>query len=143
MTETDALLVGGRLIPFWRNCEEGGGRQGVVHQPRTFDAVLWFQGTAAVPCLEEGPKTCTDVWDRLRRAGEWDFFLCLAWFSGLSRPLAPFCDRVSLENSTGLSHFARAKFFRCGNFFSICELPNWHAAILIFLWRGAVDEPLF
>jgi hypothetical protein len=47
----------------------------------TFDAVLWFQGTAAVPYLEEGPKTRPDVWDRLWQPCEGELFLFAAWFN--------------------------------------------------------------
>ena len=48
-------LEGRKLIPFWR----GKGREGinlkrVFTEPRTFDLVLWIQGTAAVPYLEKG-----------------------------------------------------------------------------------------
>ncbi len=81
LDEADALLAGKRLIPFWRNSEKGVNLRRVFTQPRTFDAVLWFQGTAAVPYLEDGPKTRPDVWDRLWRAFEGDLFLFAAWFN--------------------------------------------------------------
>ncbi len=81
LDEADALLAGKRLIPFWRNSEKGVNLRRVFTQPRTFDAVLWFQGTAAVPYLEEGHKTRPDVWERLWRAFEGDLFLFAAWFN--------------------------------------------------------------
>ena len=81
LDEADALLAGKRLIPFWRNSAKGVNLRRVFTQPRTFDAVLWFQGTAAVPYLEEGPKTRPDVWERLWRAFEGDLFLFAAWFN--------------------------------------------------------------
>jgi hypothetical protein len=82
LDEADALLAGKRLIPFWRTSEtKGVNLRRVFTQPRTFDAVLWFQGTAAVPYFEDGPKTRPEVWDRLLRAFEGDLFLLAAWFN--------------------------------------------------------------
>jgi hypothetical protein len=113
MVATDALLAGKRLIPFWRDCEKGEESQGVFTQLRTFDAVLGFQGTAAVPYVEEGPKGRPDVWDRLWWAFEGNLLLSAAWLDGLSRPSALLCDRVSLENCTGLWDFLRKEFCLC------------------------------
>jgi hypothetical protein len=81
LDEADAVLSGKRLIPFWRNSEKGVNLRRVFTEPRTLDLVLWFQGTAAAPYLEEGPKTRADVWERLMRAFEGDLFLFAAWFN--------------------------------------------------------------
>jgi hypothetical protein len=81
LDEADSLLQGKRLVPFWRNSDKGVNLRRVFTEPRTFDLVLWVQGTAAVPYLEDGPKTRPEVWDRLFRAFEGDLFLFAAWFN--------------------------------------------------------------
>ncbi len=64
--ETEALLAGKRLIPFWRGDEKRGvNLKRLFTEPRPLDLVLWIQGTAATPYLEEGPITKQAVY-RLR-----------------------------------------------------------------------------
>jgi hypothetical protein len=82
LTEADAILKGNKLIPFWR----GNGKQGlnlrrVFTEPQRFDLVLWVQGTAAVPYLEEGTKTDPEVWDRLLRVFRGEFIGFALWFN--------------------------------------------------------------
>ncbi len=81
LDEADSLFQGKRLIPFWRNSDKGVNLRRVFTEPRMFDLVLWVQGTAAAPYLEEGPKTRPEVWDRLTRAFQGDLFLFAAWFN--------------------------------------------------------------
>jgi hypothetical protein len=59
LDEADSILKGKKLIPFWRGKEDGRGvnLRRVFTEPRTFDAIEWFQGTAATPYLEKGPLT--------------------------------------------------------------------------------------
>lgn len=58
--EAEQVLQGKRLLPFWRGA---GTEQGVnlrrvfTDPPRELDPILWVQGTAAVPYLEQGPVT--------------------------------------------------------------------------------------
>jgi hypothetical protein len=80
--ELDALLSGKRLAPFWR----GGDKRGVnlrraFLEPRTLDLVLWIQGTAATPYLEEGPLTRPEVWTRLQRVFGGEFIGFAIWFN--------------------------------------------------------------
>jgi hypothetical protein len=82
LDEAEAILAGKRLIPFWR----GGERRGVnlrrvFTEPRTFDLVLWVQGTAATPYLEEGELTRPEVWDRLQRVFGGNFIGFALWFN--------------------------------------------------------------
>ncbi len=59
VTEAEAVLQGKRLLPFWRGNQVGVGvnLRKAFTEPRTFDPLLWFQGTAAGPYLEKGPLT--------------------------------------------------------------------------------------
>ncbi len=70
LDEADAILAGRKLIPFWR---VGSGKTGlnlrrVFTEPANFDLVLWIQGTAAAPYLENGTLTDREVWAGFNRA---------------------------------------------------------------------------
>jgi hypothetical protein len=59
LEEAEQVLQGKRLVPFWRGTQEDRGvnLRRAFTEPRTFDPVLWFQGTAATPYLEKGDLT--------------------------------------------------------------------------------------
>ena len=83
LDESQSLLAGKTLAPFWR----GDGGKGVnlrkvFTEPTTLDPVLWIQGTAAAPYLEQGtitdPGTWKDIWGAFGR----ESFLGFAvWFN--------------------------------------------------------------
>lgn len=82
MDDVDRMLAGKLLIPFWR----GGERRGlnlrkVFLQPREFDLVLWFQGSAAAPYLENGPTANTRRWGHNMNAFEHNFPGFALWFN--------------------------------------------------------------
>lgn len=82
LDESDDLLQGRRLIPFWRkSVTQGINLKRVFLEPRTFDLVLWAQGTAVVPYLEDGPRTRPEVWQRLQRVFRGEFFGFALWFN--------------------------------------------------------------
>lgn len=83
MNETDLILKGERLIPFWRTAKPnawdddavtnkaeaipaitgtGVNVRNVFLKPRRLDLVLWVQGTAAAPYLEQGKLTQGYEW---------------------------------------------------------------------------------
>ncbi len=59
LDEAELILQGKKLIPFWRGKpgEYGVNLRRVFTEPRTFDPIEWWQGTAATPYLEKGPLT--------------------------------------------------------------------------------------
>ncbi len=82
LDESEALLAGKKLAPFWR----GDRRQGinlnrVFTQPRRLDVVLWFQGSGATPYLERGNFTNEQVWGRLLQAFGGNFLPFAFWFN--------------------------------------------------------------
>lgn len=81
LDEADALLAGKRLVPFWRSKELGVNLHKVFAEPRTFDLVLWIQGTAATPCLEKGEFTRPEVWNRLMQVFQGEFIGFALWFN--------------------------------------------------------------
>lgn len=83
LDESEALLEGKKLLPFWRGQEPNRGvnLRKVLTQPRPLDAVLWLQGTAAAPYLEEGPVSPTEFWRQLNRAFRGNFLGFAIWFN--------------------------------------------------------------
>lgn len=82
LDETDQILAGKRLIPFWRGKSGlGVNLNKVFTEPRDFDLVLWVQGSAAIPYLEEGSKTTGDTWRRLQRLFQGEFIGFAFWFN--------------------------------------------------------------
>ena len=80
--EAEQLLRGERLLRFWR----GDGTQGVnvkrfFAEPSRFDLVLWVQGSAAAPYLEEGPFTSDNLWRDLERAFDRGTFRYMWWMN--------------------------------------------------------------
>lgn len=83
LDESEAILQGRLLVPFWRSDERGRGvnLSKAFSQPQDFDAILWLQGTAATPYLEEGPITSVDFWRRLNSAFRGNFLGFALWFN--------------------------------------------------------------
>lgn len=82
LDEGEALFEGRRLLRFWR----GDGTQGVnvkraLTEQSEFDLVLWVQGTAAAPFLEEGPFTTAGTWERLEQAFNGTVFRYAWWMN--------------------------------------------------------------
>ena len=82
LNETDTLLTGKKLVPFWRKREVRSiNLNKVFTQPSEFDLVLWVQGTAAAPYLEFGKQTNADTWRQLLQVFRGQFFQFAAWFN--------------------------------------------------------------
>ncbi len=100
LDESEALLKGEKLIPFWRDYfpqwqlfggstdwkpipEKGRGvnLRKVFTNPRRFDLVMWVQGTGATPYLEEGELSTPETWDRMMRVFRGEFFGFAIWFN--------------------------------------------------------------
>lgn len=99
LDEIEQLLQGKKLVPYWRDQSDwlfgmamgaGGeiperGRgvnlQRVFLEPREFDLILWIQGTAVEPFLEEGPLSTPQAWNRLTQVFDGQFFGFAVWFN--------------------------------------------------------------
>ncbi|MCC6906377.1 MAG: hypothetical protein IT430_00420 [Phycisphaerales bacterium] len=88
LDEADLVLDGKRLVRFWRMPEwddrpEGMGinLKRVFTEPRRFDLVLWIQGTAAAPYLEQGTLTKPGLWSRMEDAFNGRVFRWGFWFN--------------------------------------------------------------
>jgi hypothetical protein len=79
LDESQALLAGRLLVPFWRDPTKGVNLRRVFTEPQTLDIVLWVQGTAAAPYLETGSKTSPETWTRLMDVFQGNFFRFFMW----------------------------------------------------------------
>ena len=82
LDEAQGVLDGTRLIRFWR----GDGTRGinlnrVFLEPRRFDLILWVQGAAAGPYLEDGELTTPGTWGRLEEAFDHRVFRNMFWLN--------------------------------------------------------------
>lgn len=82
LSEAESILAGKKLIPFWRHPgKRGVNLRHVFTEPRTFDLVLWVQGTGAAPYLEEGELSTPAVWQRFNRLFGGEFIGFALWFN--------------------------------------------------------------
>lgn len=90
LDEAQAIMDGKKLLPFWRGGPEGLGGvhpelgvnlKRVFTEPAAFDLMLWIQGTAAQPYLEEGPRTQADFWRRLNNEFGRNFLGISLWIN--------------------------------------------------------------
>lgn len=102
LDESEAILAGEKLIPFWRdylsreqfwlfsrgNVTEpipsrgrGINLRKVFTHPRRFDLVMWMQGTAATPYLEEGKLSRPETWNDILRVFRGEFFGFAVWIN--------------------------------------------------------------
>ena len=80
LDEGEAILNGKRLAPFWRGDKKQGiNMRRVFEEPRTFDLVLWVQGSAAGPYLEEGELTSPLFWRETWQLFNGRFFSFAVW----------------------------------------------------------------
>lgn len=80
LNELEALLNGEKLIPFWRgDTTMGVNLRRAFEEPTPFDLVLWVQGTAAVPYLEEGELTQGAFWTRMITGFRGQFMSFAIW----------------------------------------------------------------
>lgn len=80
LDEAEALLNGDKLAPFWRSGFRGGVNiKQMFNDPRDFDLILWIQGSAALPYLEDGEQTDPLFWRQLQRTFRGQFLGFALW----------------------------------------------------------------
>ena len=80
LTELDAILKGQKLVPHWR-LAKGINIRRVFLEPKAFDPILWAQGSAALPYVEEGPVTDTQTWWQIMEMFKGNFLGFAVWFN--------------------------------------------------------------
>ncbi len=80
--EMDFVWAGEKLIPHWRLSEDQGiNLRKVFLKPRTFDLVLWIQGSAATPYIEQGELVDESIFDQLVNVFGGNFVGFALWFN--------------------------------------------------------------
>ena len=82
LDEAEQIVQGKKLLPFWRGkATRGVNLRKAFLEARQLDIVLWVQGTAATPYLEEGELTKPDTWQQINRAFGGQFVGFGFWFN--------------------------------------------------------------
>ena len=83
LDETEAILDGEKLIPFWRgqNPKRGLNLKKFFDNPRDIDVVLWVHGIAASNYLEEGDVSAPATWRSFQEVFNGDLFGFAAWIN--------------------------------------------------------------
>ena len=88
LDEIDAILQGELLIPYWRVSNRRGAATGVglnirriLEQPGDMDLVLWIQGAAAAPYLEQGELADMRAWRQFLSMTPGNSMLFAFWFN--------------------------------------------------------------
>lgn len=83
LDEAEELLRGEKLAPMWRGPPgaRGVNLKRVFYEPRHFDLVLWAQGAAAAPYLEEGPLTKPETWSTFNEVFRGNFLGFAFWIN--------------------------------------------------------------
>ena len=61
--------------------EGGVNLKRVFEEPTTFDLVLWLQGSAALPYIEDGPVADAATWESIATTMSGDFMTYFVWFN--------------------------------------------------------------
>ncbi len=80
LDQLDGLLDGTILVPHWR-FDRGVNLKRFLLEPTTFDPVMLFQGQAATPYLEDGPKADSAVWNRITSVFGGNFLQYFFWIN--------------------------------------------------------------
>jgi len=88
LAELEAMLEGEALMPYWRTPSRWGAEEGVginlnklLTDPGDFDLVLWIQGAAVAPYLEQGRLVSRDAIERFEDSVQGEFLLFSVWFN--------------------------------------------------------------
>jgi hypothetical protein len=88
LDEIDAILDGELLIPYWRlrripNAASGVGLnlRRLMEEPGDMDIILWIQGTAVAPFLEQGALADMGAWRQFLTMTPGNSILFAFWFN--------------------------------------------------------------
>lgn len=83
LMEIEQILNGERLVPYWRvgRPDVGLNIEKLLREPGDMDLILWIQGSAAVPYLEEGEVADLESWERFTRMTRGDGLMFAVWFN--------------------------------------------------------------
>jgi len=83
LDETEAILDGKKLLPFWRGeaKDRGFNVNRFLTEPKDFDLILFIHGSGALPHVERGNVTSPEKWRQFQEAFGGDLFGFAIWFN--------------------------------------------------------------
>ncbi len=83
LDESEAILDGKKLLPFWRGeaKDRGFNVKRFLTEPKNFDLILFIHGTGALPHVERGNVTSPEKWRQFQEAFGGDLFGFAIWFN--------------------------------------------------------------
>lgn len=82
LADGEALLMGEKLIPYWRLGDGAGVNLGrMFTAPAPIDVKDWIQGAGALPYLERGDTVTADSWARFQTMMGGDAMLISVWLN--------------------------------------------------------------
>lgn len=83
LVESEQILKGELLVPFWRgkNEKRGVDLHMAFHEPEDFDLVLWIHGSGAVPFIKMGDCSKPSTWSEFQQVFRGNFFGFAIWFN--------------------------------------------------------------
>ena len=83
LDESEAILDGKKLLPFWRGKanDRGFNVKRFLTEPKDFDLILFIHGTGALPHVERGDVTSVEKWEQFQRVFGGDLFGFAIWFN--------------------------------------------------------------
>jgi hypothetical protein len=83
LDETEAILDGKKLLPFWRGeaKDRGFNVNRFLTDPKDFDLILFIHGSGALPHVERGNVTSPEKWRQFQEAFGGDLFGFAIWFN--------------------------------------------------------------
>jgi hypothetical protein len=80
LDELEAIARGKKLLPHWRiRGNRGINVDKFVAAPPKLDLILWIQGSAFLPFVEEGPMSDAETWRSLTGPFGPGFFRFAIW----------------------------------------------------------------
>ncbi len=83
LDESEAILDGRKLLPFWRGeaKDRGFNVKRFLTEPKDFDFILFIHGTGALSYVERGDVTSVERWGQFQEAFGGDLFSFAIWFN--------------------------------------------------------------
>ena len=83
LDESESILDGRKLLPFWRGeaKDRGFNVKKFLTEPKDFDFILFIHGTGALSYVERGDVTSVERWGQFQDAFGGDLFSFAIWFN--------------------------------------------------------------
>jgi hypothetical protein len=83
LDESEAILDGRKLLPFWRGeaKDRGFNVKRFLTEPKDLDVILFIHGSGALSHVEQGDVTSPEKWGQFQKVFGGDLFGFAIWFN--------------------------------------------------------------